>query len=360
MNKKLIYIITIILSITLGITILYGIYRFFPSEKTQVVNKEKVTVTDEGINKGVNVAYDSVVYIESKVSGKTISTGTGFIYKKDKENGYILTNNHVVEKGDSVTVHFGDNTFVTGTKIGGDLYADIAVIKIPVDKAKSVMEIGNSKKMNLGDTVFTIGAPMGLDYKGTVTRGILSGKDRMVSVSLGSSQNDWIMNVMQTDAAINPGNSGGPLCNVSGQVIGINSLKIVKDSIEGLGFAIPIEDALKYADKIEKNKEFKKPYLGISMIDASNYYQLMLSGIKIDETLDHGVVVDSVEENSAAANAKLLKGDVVIELNKQTINNVAEFRYFLYKYTPGETVTLKVNRNKKIMIIKVKLGEKSN
>ena len=125
--------------------------------------------------------------------------------------------------------------------------------------------------MRIGDTTFAVGTPVDSSiYSWSVTRGILSGKNRMVEVSVGSSSSkDWIMNVMQTDAAINPGNSGGPLCNVSGEVIGINSMKIVQSEIEGIGFSIPIEDALQYANKIVKGEKIERPFLGIQMADVS-------------------------------------------------------------------------------------------
>ena len=163
---------------------------------------------------------------------------------------------------------------------------------------------------------------------------------------------------MQTDAAINPGNSGGPLCNVSGEVIGINSLKIVEDEIEGIGFAIPIEDALEYANKIVKGIEIKRAYLGISMGDIStSAYSLMRAGISIDSSITSGVVVFEAVSDGPCAKAGIQKGDVIVKIGNININNVAELRYYLYKNNPNDTVEVTVIRGTTTKTFKVTLGE---
>ena len=136
--------------------------------------------------------------------------------------------------------------------VGGDEYLDIAVLTIDKNKVLKVATIGSSENVSVGDTVFTVGSPMGYEYRGSVTSGIISGKDRMVSVNVSNSaSSDWVMKVLQIDAAINPGNSGGPLLNVNGEVIGVNSMKLVQDEIEGMGFAIPIEIAMAHISDLE-------------------------------------------------------------------------------------------------------------
>ena len=198
---------------------------------------------------------------------------------------------------------------------------------------------------------------MSTEYRGTVTRGIISGKDRMVTVSSEGSS-DWIMNVMQTDAAINPGNSGGPLCNVSGEVIGINNMKIVESSIEGIGFAIPIEDALTYANKIVNNEEIKRAYLGIQMTDISSVssYSLRKEGISLSKNITSGVIVLSVLDNTPASEAKIEKGDVITRLENYKTDTVAELRYYLYKYNPGDKVELTLIRDGNERKVTVTLG----
>ena len=357
MKKTIIYLITIILSVFLGAGIMYYLINNSSFFKTSVVNKyeKEVTVTDKGIADGINNIYDSVVVIENYQNSKLASIGSGFVYSKD---GYIMTNHHVIEKAKEIKVILMSGEVLSASVVGSDEYADIAVIKIDPKYVTSVAKIGSSEKTNVGDTVFTIGSPMSSDYAGTVTRGILSGKNRMVEVSVSSSSNDWIMNVMQTDAAINPGNSGGPLCNVNGEVIGINSMKIVQSEIEGIGFAISIEDAIDCAKKIISGEEIKRSYLGISMSDLSvSSYYLRKENITIDSSIKTGVIVVEAVNDGPCAAAGIEKGDVIVKVGKYDVKNIAELRYYLYKYNPKETIEVKVKRGKEEKIFKVTLGE---
>lgn len=355
MNNKFKYIFTIVVSIFVGCGIMYCVMQFFPNTVVKSIEKQEVSINDTGIKKSVEKVYDSVIYVSADLASGA-STGTGFVYKKDKKNGYIITNYHVVNGAKNIRVLFSDDSEATAKYIGGDQYADIAILTVDAGKVKSVVKTGKSTDMALGDTVFTIGAPMGLDYKGTVTKGILSGKDRLVSVSLGdSTSNDWVMNVMQTDAAINPGNSGGPLCNINGEVIGVNSLKIVKNEVEGLGFSIPIEEALSYANKIEKNIDTKRPYLGVEMLNITDGFQLAYRGINVNKKIDHGVVIVNVENKSPAFKAGIKSGDVIQKVGSDKVKDIAEFRYYLYKHNPGEKVMISINRNGKVKEVSVTL-----
>lgn len=357
MNNKLKYIIIVIACVFVGGAGMYALIYFFPNTIVKGITTEEVTVNDTGISKSVDKVYDAVVYVSAETNGGS-STGTGFIYKKDDGKGYIITNYHVVNEASSIKVLFSDDGEAEAEYLGGDQYADIAVLTIDDEFVKDVVEIGDSSETSVGDTVFTIGAPMGLEYKGTVTKGILSGKDRMVSVSLSNSRsNDWVMNVMQTDAAINPGNSGGPLCNINGEVIGVNSLKIVQDEVEGLGFAIPIEEALSYAEKIENNIDTSRPYLGVEMLNASDTFSLAYNRIEINEDITEGVVIVSAEKGSPAEDAGIKAGDVVVEIEGEKIKDIAEFRYYLYKNQPGDTIKLTINRNGKEQSVSVKLDK---
>ncbi len=355
MNNKFKNILLVVVSVFVGLAGMYAIIYFFPNTIVKGITKEEVTVSDTGISKSVDKIYDAVIYVSASTTSGS-STGTGFIYKKDDGKGYIITNYHVVSGASDITILFSDDIEAEAEYLGGDQYADIAVLTIDDKFVKDVAEIGDSTKVNVGDTVFTIGAPMGLEYKGTVTKGILSGKDRKVSVSLSNSRsNDWVMNVMQTDAAINPGNSGGPLCNINGEVIGVNSLKIVKDEVEGLGFSIPIEEALSYVEKIENDIDTSRPYLGVEMLDVTDTFALAYNGIIIDEDLENGVVIVSAEAGSPAEDAGIKAGDVVVEIENQKITDIAEFRYYLYKNQPGDKVELVINRNGKEQKVEVKL-----
>lgn len=357
MKKDTTYIFSIITSLFIGAFLMYTYIVKNPiaqvSSGDGVV--KNVNVTENGISSGIENVYDAVVVVENYQNGKLVGIGSGFIYDI---KGYIMTNHHVIDEANEIKVKLTSGDNVVASVVGSDEYADIAVIKIADTYIKRVAKLGDNSKMKVGDTVFTIGSPISIDYAGTVTRGILSGKNRMVAVSVSnSSSSDWIMNVMQTDAAINPGNSGGPLCNINGEVIGINSMKIVKSEIEGIGFAIPIEDAVEYAKLIISGEKIKRAYLGISMIDltVSNQY-LKQQGITIDESVTSGVVVVSTEKDGPSAKAGLEKGDVVVKIGKYDVTSVAELRYYLYKYKPKDTIEIKAIRGKTNKTFKVTLG----
>ena len=337
------------------------VVNFNPTTENVIKNIKSVEVVDNSIADAVEKVYDAVVVIEAYNNDTLKSTGTGFVYKKTGGKGYIMTNNHVVDGANNVKIIYSNGTTTTADILGKETYSDIAVLTVKDDTVLSVVSLGDSTKMRLGDTVFTIGSPLGSEYSGTVTRGILSNKDRLVAVSLTSgSTSDWIMKVLQTDAAINPGNSGGPLLNINGEVIGINSLKLVENEIEGMGFAIPIEDAIYYAEILEKGEKISRPYVGIGMLDISNPYSLRYYGINIDSSVTSGVVITEVEKNSPAYKAGLQKGDVIYQINDEDVNSIAEFRYVLYKSRPGDTITLKYYRGADKKSVNVKLVKNDN
>ena len=351
---------TIIASITtffIGCASMYMIIRTYPlnisniNNNTNVVDR-KFTVSEIGLSTGINSVYDSVVVVQNYKNDKSNGIGSGFIYNND---GYIMTNSHVIEGASNIKVMLMSGDAVDATIIGDDEYADIAVIKIDKKYVTKVATLGSSESINVGDTVFTIGSPISSEYYGTVTRGILSGKNRLVNVTVESS-NDWIMNVMQTDAAINPGNSGGPLCNANGDVIGINSMKLVQSQVEGMGFAIPIEDAISYANMIVNGEKIKRSYLGLKMVNVSSTYNFANEDIKIDSKVISGVAIIEILKDGPCNNTGLKKGDVITKIGDYKIKTVAELRYHLYKYKPNDKINIVVNRNGKVMSYKVTLG----
>lgn len=350
----------IIASITtffIGCASMYMIIRTYPlnisdiNNNTNVVDR-KFTVSEIGLSTGINNVYDSVVVVQNYKNDKSNGIGSGFIYNND---GYIMTNSHVIEGASNIKVMLMSGDAVDATIIGDDEYADIAVIKIDKKYVTKVATLGSSESINVGDTVFTIGSPISSEYYGTVTRGILSGKNRLVNVTVESS-NDWIMNVMQTDAAINPGNSGGPLCNANGDVIGINSMKLVQSQVEGMGFAIPIEDAISYANMIVNGEKIKRSYLGLRMVNVSSTYNFANEDIKIDSKVISGVAIIEILKDGPCNNTGLKKGDVITKIGDYKIKTVAELRYHLYKYKPNDKINIVVNRNGKVMSYKVTLG----
>lgn len=358
MAQKTKELLIVVGSVFVGIIGTLLVVHYFPV-KTDIVEKTisevKVTESDT-IKSGVDKIYDAVVVVESYKGNKLAGSGTGFVYKKDDKNGYIITNYHVINGASAVKVVNSNNDSVEAKILGGDEYEDIAVLSIDSDYILRVAQIGSSEESSIGDTLFTVGTPVGSEYMGTVTKGILSGKDRTVTVELDNG-GGYIMNVLQTDAAINPGNSGGPLCNINGEVIGVNSLKLVEDNIEGMGFAIPIELVMTSVDRLEKGEAIVRPVLGIESIDASNTYALYRNNILLDEEIDSGVVIINVLDNSPAKAAGFAKGDVILEIEGNKISDSAHLKYILYKYTVGDSIKVKYYRDGKIKDVNVLLTQ---
>lgn len=303
-----------------------------------------IKVDETGVSTAVGKIYDATVTLQNYKNDKLISSGSGFVYKKDDKYGYILTNHHVIDSSDKVIITFSNDDQVEGKVLGSDEYLDLAVVRVDQSHVKEVAVLGNSENSNVGDTIITVGSPVGYEYRGTVTRGTLSGKNRMVEVSI-ASVNDFVMQVLQIDAAINPGNSGGPLVNINGEVIGINSLKLVEDKVEGMGFAIPIEYAMEYVSYLEQGKKIERPFIGISMLNVTDTYRLYQNGIMLDKNTKEGVVIINVTKGSGAEKAGLLRGDVITAINGNKVSSASYLKYELYKSKVGDKVEITYTRN---------------
>lgn len=350
----------IIICFFLGCLAMYGVFHFYPNiVGTTVTKLEKdVTIDDKGIADAVEKVYDAVVVVNTYIKGQAYTSGTGFVYKTDGNTAYLLTNNHVISNADDVYVTFTDGSIVKTEVVGSDVYSDIAVLSVDKKYIKSIAEIGKSDDTRLGDTTFAIGAPIDNAYSWSVTRGILSGKDRLVEVGIsnGNSKETMIVNTLQTDAAINSGNSGGPLANSNGEVIGITSIKLASSSIEGMGFAIPIESALKYAEELINGKEVKRPYLGLYTLNVTDaYYSHEYYTLIQDMNVTKGVVVTDLEEKSPAILAGLKVNDIIIKVDDHEISSSAYLKYYLYKHEVGDEMKLTILRDNKEKEIKVKL-----
>ncbi|HIU12346.1 MAG TPA: trypsin-like peptidase domain-containing protein [Candidatus Onthocola stercorigallinarum] len=349
-------IISYIVVFFVGCIIMYAIIYFFPVTLTESVTREErnVTINDTGIAEAVAKVYDAVVVVSTYSDDTYVASGTGFVYRHDGDTYYLLTNYHVIEDGNHVTVTFTDGSIVETEIIGFDEYQDIAVLAIESNEEYTVAEIGNNDETRIGDTTFAVGAPLDSAYSWTVTRGIISGKDRMVEVEIDNG--NYIMRTLQTDAAINSGNSGGPLCNANGEVIGITSLKLVNDGIEGMGFAIPIEDAIDKAEDIINGEVTDYPYLGVSMLDFADAYFSQYYSLIRQSNLDGGVIVTDVVEDSPAANGGIRANDIITAMDGEEVPSVAYLRYYLYQHNVGDTVTFTVYRNGDTRDIEVTLG----
>lgn len=273
-------------------------------------------------------------------------TGSGAIYKVKDGKAYIFTNNHVVEGSDAIDVMLKDGSRVPADVIGADKYTDLAVLSIDAENVTDVAEFGDSDNLTLGEPAIAIGSPLGTEFPLSVTAGIVSGVNRMVPVDTdGDRQMDWQMNAIQTDAAINPGNSGGPLVNVAGQIIGINSMKISTNVVEGMGFAIPSNDAVDIINELEREGEIVRPTLGITMVDLGLVSDEQKTNVlKIDESVQEGVVVVDITSNTSASEAGLQSGDVITSFNGQPVTTGLELRQALYKTRVGDEVDVEFYR----------------
>ena len=331
-------------------------------EKVQVTNTCKscnstVIMENGSLAASVEKTVNSVVMIKTFNGTRSKGSGSGFIYKINGNDAYIMTNHHVVDGGNKWTVITSTDEEIDGKVLGSDEYLDIAIIKISKrDYMEAVNILPSDKTIGLGDTVFTIGAPVGYEYRGTVTNGIISGLKRLVEVSVkNTNQGDYVMEVIQTNTAVNPGNSGGPLFNTNGEVIGVISMKLVENSVEGMGFAIPIDYAISHVATLEKGEKIERPLLGITMANTTETYTLYRNGITIPKEATEGVVVVEVSGNSGADKAGLKQGDVIVQLNGAKVKNLAYLKYLLYKYNPGDTVNVTYNRDGKEATTKVTL-----
>jgi serine protease Do len=273
--------------------------------------------------------------------------GSGFIYTTD---GYIMTNNHVVEKADKIIVRFSTGEEIEAKIIGNDPETDLAVIKVDrkFDENR-IAKLGNSDDLWVGDWVIAIGSPYSLEQ--TVTVGVVSAKDRS---GLGIHKGPVFQDFIQTDAAINPGNSGGPLLSIRGYVVGINAA--VNAQAQGIGFAIPINMAKKIAENLKSDGIVRRAYLGILPKEITSAEKKVL-GLKQDQD---GVLVATVEKGTPAEEFGFKADDVIIEMDGKKIRNLEQFRFDLASFDPGKKINFKILRQGKEKQIAVKLGDRSN
>ena len=288
------------------------------------------------------------------------SEGSGVIYKKDDKDAYLVTNTHVINGASKVDIRLADGTKVPGEIVGSDTFSDIAVVKISSEKVTTVAEFGDSSQLSVGETAIAIGSPLGSEYANTVTQGIISSLNR--NVSLKSEDGQAISTkAIQTDTAINPGNSGGPLVNIQGQVIGITSSKIASNggtSVEGLGFAIPSNDAQNIIKQLESDGKVTRPALGIQMVNLSNVGANDLRKLNIPSGLTSGVVVRSVQSNMPA-NGHLQKYDVITKVDDKEITSSTDLQHALYNHAIGDTIKITYYRNGKEETTSIKLDKNS-
>ncbi|WP_425549082.1 S1C family serine protease [Amphibacillus indicireducens] len=275
-------------------------------------------------------------------------TGSGVIYRKTDDRAFIVTNHHVIEGADQIEVILADDTRLIAELKGSDLYTDLAVLEVDGTDIDVMIDLGNSELTKVGEPVIAIGNPLGLGLSGSVTQGIISGTQRSIPQDLsGDGLADWQADVIQTDAAINPGNSGGALINMSGQLIGINSMKINQAAVEGIGFAIPINEALPVIQELESVGFMTRAFLGVeaySLIDVpkAEWQQSLL----LPDEVTGGIYIQSVEPFTPADYAGLQTYDVIVELDGEPVHTIVDLRKFLYQQKgPGDEMVIKFYRS---------------
>ncbi|MGI6586415.1 MAG: trypsin-like serine protease [Gracilibacteraceae bacterium] len=350
--------IALVLAAGLGIGTIFGfgIDNFLPNPRNDANEVYAATVDNTKIVYSGTVS--PVVPIAEKVSPSIVAislktrtrdffgriyegqgTGSGIIIDKQ---GHIVTNNHVVENADDIIVVFNDGREAKATLVGRDPQTDLAVIKVE-PTSLTVAELGDSSTLKVGELAVAIGSPMGTEYAGSVTAGIISGLNRTVSIG------DDSIKLIQTDAAINPGNSGGALVNSEGKVIGINTVKFAETRVEGMGFAIPINEAKPIIQELINNKKVLRPFLGIQGItiskeDAEEY------------KLPQGVGVRAVVPGSGAEAAGIRRGDIITKIDNKKVLTIEDLIAEIRKHKVGDIVKVEVyNQSNEYKTLNVRL-----
>lgn len=352
--KKLLLVTLTILAVTLGLAFVNPDY-VSPVEKVveaaapavvkiDVETTAKISPFDPFTEDFFKRFFGEIPFAEKKAE----ALGSGFIFDAD---GYILTNEHVVHNADQIKVTLLDGSKYDAKYVGGDEELDIAVIKIDPDGQQlPVLEIGDSDSLKIGEWAIAIGNPLGFQH--TVTLGVISATGRQIPKPDG---NGYYSNLIQTDAAINPGNSGGPLLNIHGQVVGINTAIVSPQYGTTLGFAIPINVAMRFVDTIIKGIPIQKAYLGVYVSTVTESTAKSL-GLKVDT----GALVTDVIKDSPAEKAGIKTQDVIVNFNGLDIHSSDELVAAVHNYPAGSKVSITLNRFGKKITLNVELGYQDN
>lgn len=357
---KIVVVVLLLISLTCNGFLMYKVMydsqgQNTSTNQTQIQNVKMDIKSD--LTDVIETAKQSSVGIAVYQRNRMTGSGSGVVYKKDGKTVYVITNHHVIDGAESIETIFSNGESVKAELVGSDQYGDIAVLKMTVNFDVKVFKLGDSDLLDSGETVLAIGSPLGIEYAGTVTQGIVSAPKRTISVDLNNDgKEDWDMNVIQTDAAINPGNSGGALVNGAGELVGITSMKYASEEVEGIGFALPINDAVKLVNEIIETGKVSRPVLGISGLSLDGYSSYELYMYRIETNLNKGIYVASVQNGSGAAKAGIQVGDVITEFNGEDIESYKDFLTKLYSQKPGDKATLTINRNGTTSKVSVTLG----
>lgn len=376
------WLVPIIIGLVVGALLMLVVYPNFAGRNVALNDKDETPTNDNGVAQEhvtVDVSTqitDVVDKVSSAVVGVTniqtrtdfwqegesseAGTGSGVIYKKDNGYAYIVTNHHVVQNADMLEVVLKDETHLDAELLGSDLFTDLAVLRVNGDKVETSIEMGSSDSLKVGEPAIAIGNPLGHMFAGSVTQGIISGKQRTIPQDFNQDgRPDWQAEVIQTDAAINPGNSGGALINIEGQLIGINSMKISQNIAQGIGFAIPIDIAKPIIKELEETGTVTRPYLGVEIYSLEEVPKVEWKNtLKLPDSIEGGVYIWSIEPISPADQAGLKRLDVITEFGGKPVLDILDLRKTLYQELKiGDEVSIVYYRDGERHETKVKLGE---
>ncbi|MHD0398175.1 S1C family serine protease [Staphylococcus simulans] len=319
--------------------------------------------------KAAKSSIHSVVTVENKTNHKSSvdketansdnEIGSGVVYKKVDDSIFILTNSHVVGDKKTQRILYDDNKETTGKVIGKDKYSDVAVVKANIEKDSDIkaIRIGDSKQLQLAEPVITVGNPLGADFKGSISNGVVSGLNRNVPVDIDKDNHyDVLTKAFQIDAPVNPGNSGGAVVDQNGKLVGIVSLKIDMPAVEGMAFAIPVNKAVSLAKQLEDKGKIDYPNTGVALSNVSELSEQERNQFKVPKDIEQGTVVREVKDGSPGEKAGLKTGDIIVELDGKKIEDNLRYKQIVFEHQADlKPLSAKLYRNGKLKSITIKL-----
>ncbi|HCX1462933.1 TPA: trypsin-like peptidase domain-containing protein [Staphylococcus aureus] len=360
---KLVILMGIIILIVILNAIFNNVNKNDRMNDNNDTDAQKYTTTMKNANNTVK----SVVTVENETSKDSSlpkdkasqdEVGSGVVYKKSGDTLYIVTNAHVVGDKENQKITFSNNKSVVGKVLGKDKWSDLAVVKATSsDSSVKEIAIGDSNNLVLGEPILVVGNPLGVDFKGTVTEGIISGLNRNVPINFDKDNKyDMLMKAFQIDASVNPGNSGGAVVNREGKLIGVVAAKISMPNVENMSFAIPVNEVQKIVKGLETKGKIDYPDVGVKMKNIASLNSFERQAVKLPGKVKNGVVVDQVDNNGLADQSGLKKGDVITELDGKLLEDDLRFRQIIFSHKDDlKSITAKIYRDGKEKEINIKL-----
>lgn len=360
---KLVILMGIIILIVILNAIFNNVNKNDRMNDSNDADAQKYTTTMKNANNTVK----SVVTVENETSKDSSlpkdkasqdEVGSGVVYKKSGDTLYIVTNAHVVGDKENQKITFSNNKSVVGKVLGKDKWSDLAVVKATSsDSSVKEIAIGDSNNLVLGEPILVVGNPLGVDFKGTVTEGIISGLNRNVPIDFDKDNKyDMLMKAFQIDASVNPGNSGGAVVNREGKLIGVVAAKISMPNVENMSFAIPVNEVQKIVKDLETKGKIDYPDVGVKMKNIASLNSFERQAVKLPGKVKNGVVVDQVDNSGLADQSGLKKGDVITELDGKLLEDDLRFRQIIFSHKDDlKSITAKIYRDGKEKEINIKL-----